>query len=152
MSSCKAQASKIFCMKPIKDDNLKLKLEDAKIPSDCKFWQTKKTNFEIFSVLPRLQRTHDCKMESIQKTFVASTTLMFKAAPSELTKPPPNYDNVNLDINLPLSLLKNSLSLKILTRLQISTRVISLSLLFHHSLSKFQNQLMTLLHICLVRS
>lgn len=36
---------------------------------------------------------------------------MFKAAPSELTKPPPNYDNVNLDINLPLSLLKNSLSL-----------------------------------------
>ena len=61
-------------------------------------------------VILRFQRTHDCKMQSIQKTYVASTTLMFKAA-SELTKLLPKHNKVNLDIKTPLSLLKNSLSL-----------------------------------------
>ena len=49
-------------------------------------------------------------MQSIEKTYVASTTLMLKAA-SELTKLLPKHNNVNLDIKAPLSLLKNSLSL-----------------------------------------
>ena len=76
-------------MKPMKDDNLKLKLEEAQIPSNCTFLQTKKTNSEIFSVIPRLQRTHDCKVQSIQKSYVVSTTLMLKAV-SKLTKLLPN--------------------------------------------------------------
>ena len=38
----------LFWMKPMKDDNLKLKLEEAKITSNCTFLQTKKTNPEIF--------------------------------------------------------------------------------------------------------
>ena len=37
ISSCIAGASKIFRMKPMKDDNLKLKLEKAKISSICTF-------------------------------------------------------------------------------------------------------------------
>ena len=41
ISLCIAGASKIFWMKPMKDDNLKLKLEEAKIPSNCTFLQTK---------------------------------------------------------------------------------------------------------------
>ena len=76
---------------------MKLKLEEAKIPSNCTFLQTKKTNPEIFSVIPRLQRTHDWKMQSIQKTYVASAALMLKAA-SKLTKILPKHNNVNLDI------------------------------------------------------
>ena len=56
-----------------------------------------------------LQHTHNCKMQSIQKTYVASTTLMLKAA-LELGKLLPKHNNVNLDIKTPLSLLKNSLS------------------------------------------
>ena len=48
ISSCKAGASKIFWKRPMKDDNLKLKLEEARIPSNCTFLQTKKTSPEIF--------------------------------------------------------------------------------------------------------
>ena len=48
ISSCKAGASKIFWKKPMKDDNLKLKLEEVRIPSNCTFLQTKKTSPEIF--------------------------------------------------------------------------------------------------------
>ena len=49
-------------------------------------------------------------MLRIQKTYVASTTLMLKAA-SELTKLLSKHNNVNLDIKISLSLLKTSLSL-----------------------------------------
>ena len=54
----------------MKDDNLKSKLEGVKIPLNCTFLQTKKTTSEIFLVFPWLQ--HNCKMQSIQKTYVAS--------------------------------------------------------------------------------
>ena len=54
----------------MKDDNLKSKLEGAKIPLNSTFLQTKKTTSEIFLVFPWLQ--HNCKMQSIQKTYVAS--------------------------------------------------------------------------------
>ena len=58
-------ALKTFSMRPVKDDNLKLKLEETQIPSNCKFLQPEKTNPEIFSVILWLQFTHDCKMQGI---------------------------------------------------------------------------------------
>ena len=94
----------------MKDDNLKLKLEEAQIPSNSTFLQTKKTNPEISSVIPWLQCTHDCRMQSIEKSSVASTTRMLKVA-SKLTKLLPKQDNDNVDIKTPLSLIKKSLSL-----------------------------------------
>ena len=94
---CIDGSSKIFWMKPIKDDNLKLQLEEVKIPSNCIFLQTKKTNPDIFSVIPHLYHAHDVKMWSIKKTYVAVTTLMLKAD-SELTKLLPKHNNANLDI------------------------------------------------------
>ena len=64
--------------------------------------QTKKTNPEIFLVIPKIQRKHDCKIQTIQKTYVASTTLMLKAD-SEFTKLLPVHNNdPNLDIKTPL--------------------------------------------------
>ena len=36
----------------MKDDSLKLKLEEAQIPSNCTFLQTKKTNPEMFLSFP----------------------------------------------------------------------------------------------------
>ena len=49
-------------------------------------------------------------MQSIQKTYVVSTTLMPKAS-WELTKLLPKHNNTHHVIKTPLSLLKNSLSL-----------------------------------------
>ena len=97
ISLCIAWASKIFWMKPIKDDNLKLKLGEVKIPSNCIFLRTKKSNPDIFSVIHHLYHAHDCKIWSIKKTYVAVTTLMLKAD-SELTKLLPKHNNANLDI------------------------------------------------------
>ena len=51
-------------------------------------------------VIPHLQRTHDCKMQSVQKTYVASTTLMLKAV-SKLTKLLSKHNNVDHDIKAP---------------------------------------------------
>ena len=76
----------------MKADSLKLKLEEAQIPSNCT---------EMLLVIPWLQCTHDSKMQSIQKSYVASTTLMFKAA-SKLTKLLPKQDNDNVDIKTSL--------------------------------------------------
>ena len=63
ISLCIAWASKIFWMKSIKDDNLKLKLEEVKIPSNCIFLRTKKSNPDIFSVIHRLYHAHDLRSE-----------------------------------------------------------------------------------------
>ena len=104
---CIAGAWKVFWMKAMKDDNLKLKFEEVKIPSNCRF---KEINPGIFSIIPRVQHTHDCKMQSIQETYVASTTLMLNAA-SILTKLLPKHNNAILDIKTRFSLMKNSLSL-----------------------------------------
>ena len=86
-------------------------MKSQKIHPIAPFLQTKKKiNPEIFSVTAWLQHTHDCKMQRIQKTYVASTALIINAA-SELTKLLPNHNNVNLDMKTPLSLPKNSFSL-----------------------------------------
>ena len=47
--------------------------------------------------IPWPQHTHDCKMNCIQRTCVASITLMLKDA-LELTKLLPKHNDVNFDI------------------------------------------------------
>lgn len=66
-------------MKTIKYENLNLKLEETNL-IQLNILQTKKTNPAIFVVIPWLQRAHDCKMQHIQKTYIASTSLMLEAA------------------------------------------------------------------------
>ena len=127
---CIAGAWKVFWMKAMKDDNLKFKFEEVKIPSNCRF---KEINPGISSIIPRLQHTHDCEMQSIQGTYVASTTLMLKAA-SILTKLLPKHNNAILDIKTRFSLMKNSLSLAGNVNQALNQYgVMLLDLLYHHS-------------------
>ena len=71
ISLCVAGTLKIIWMKPMKDDNFKLKFKRGKKSIQLHIFQTKKTNPEIFSVIPRLQ----CKMQSIQKKTYAFSML-----------------------------------------------------------------------------
>ena len=101
-----ASASKMYWHKRMKEDDLETKRAEAKIPSNCEFLQHKKTNKEIFAVIPRPHRTNDKNMQEIQKIFAASATLMLKAA-SALTDLIPCHDDEKCNIMNPLNLVSS---------------------------------------------
>ena len=105
---------KYFWEKPLKEEYLKSKLESAPVPANCQFLTPKKTNTEIWVTLPGSVRSHDCKLQDIQKIFTTSTILSLKAA-SELTNILQSLKQgkpiTDKDIKTPMTSLKDSLSL-----------------------------------------
>ena len=70
--------------KPIEPDNLKAKLEQAKIPANCLFLNSKRVNRSVWTDTPVAQRADDIALQVIQKTHTASVSLILKAE-SEIT-------------------------------------------------------------------
>ena len=96
VSSPIASAIKMFWQKPIKPDDLKAKLEQAKIPANCFFLNSKRFNSSVWTV--------------IQITHAASVSLILKAA-SEITNLLLKSTSSKDDLMIPLTMLKDSLSL-----------------------------------------
>lgn len=111
ISSSIASASKIFWEKPMKEEvsKKKLEMETAKIPANCTFLTTKRTNPEVWTAISGFHRTSDSKIQDIQTLFASSISLTLRAAStiSSLSK----SDENNAQIMESLSLLKDSLSI-----------------------------------------
>lgn len=114
-SSSISCASKIFWLKLIKPENLKLKLEQAKISANFFFLDRKLVNRVVRSVLLEQQETNDCALLEIQKTYASSLLLVLQAASdmSAYLTPSPgkDYRDYQIGIKSLLTKLKDSLSL-----------------------------------------
>lgn len=80
ISSSLACAAKVFWQKPMVTETLKEKIENAALPANCSFLVPKRTDAEIWSNLPSFTRSADVKLQEIQKTHAAATTMVLRAA------------------------------------------------------------------------
>ena len=80
ISSSLAGAAKVFWQKPLKQEALKGKLEEATTPANCGFLLPKRTNTEVWTNLPSFARSADVKLQEIQKIHTASVSMILKAA------------------------------------------------------------------------
>ena len=114
ISSSIAGAAKCFWQKSMREGKMKEKLEIAKIPENCQFLKTKEINKPVWTILAGSQRTIDKAIQDIQKMYASSVALTLKAA-SEMTyylrHKEDHSRNSELDIETPLSMLKDSLSI-----------------------------------------
>ena len=105
----------MFWLKLIKPESLKLKLEQAKISANFFFLDRKLVNRVVRSVLLAQQKTNDCALLEIQKTYTSSLLLVLQAASdmSAYLTPSPgkDYRDYQIGIKSPLTKLKDSLSL-----------------------------------------
>lgn len=80
ITSSIAGAAKIFWSRPLKQESLKKKLEQAVIPSNCEFLMSKKVNSEIWTKMGTFNRSTDFKLQHAQSIHSAATTKMLRAA------------------------------------------------------------------------
>ena len=91
----------------------KFEIESGKLPANCGFMKTKRCNTEVCVTVGNRIRSQDCKLQEVQKLLVASASRIVEAS-SEITKQlvsskQPTVDS--FDVKVPLTLLKNVLSL-----------------------------------------
>ena len=113
ISSSMASATKVFWEKPLSEDRLKSKIESDKLPANCGFIKTKQCNIEVWVTLGDQVHSQDCKLQEVQKLLAASVSYIVQAS-SELTKQLVSSKQptaASFDVKIPLTLLKNALSL-----------------------------------------
>ena len=88
-------------------------MELGKIPSNCKFLQPKKTNGEIWSVIPPSSRSRDRGVQDIQTIAAASVSLILQAASdmSQYLVVAAKGTGGKIEIMFPLTKTKDALSL-----------------------------------------
>ena len=88
-------------------------MELGKIPSNCKFLQPKKTNGEIWSVIPPSSRSRDRGVQDIQTIAAASVSLILQAASdmSQYLVVAAKGTGGKIEIMFPLTKTKDVLSL-----------------------------------------
>ena len=89
-------------------------MELGKIPSNCQFFQPKRTNVDTWSVIPRSSRSRDRGIQDIQTITVASASLILQAV-SDMSQYLPVASKISggkIDIMPPLTEFKGALSLE----------------------------------------
>ena len=97
----------------IKWRQVKVSIESGKLSVNCGVMKTKRCNTEVWVTLEGRIRSQDCKLQEFEKLLAASASHIVQAS-SELTKQlvSSKQPTVDLfDVKVPLTLLKNALSL-----------------------------------------
>ena len=108
-----ASATKVFWRKLLSEDKLKSKIGSGKLPANYGFMKRERWNTEVWVTLGDQLRSQDCKLQKVEKLLAASVSHIGEAS-SELIKEmvsskQPIADS--FDVKVPLTLLKNALSL-----------------------------------------
>ena len=88
-------------------------MELGKIPSNCQFFQPKRTNVDTWSVIPRSSLSRDRGIQDIQTITAASASLILQAASnmSQYFAVASESSGGEIDIIPPLTKIKDALSL-----------------------------------------
>ena len=113
VSSPIASATKISWEKSPSNTSFEHKMELGKIPSNCQILHPKRTNVEIWSVIPPSSCGRDSGIQDIQIITAASASLILQAASdmSQYVVVASKSSGGQIDIMPPLSKIKDALSL-----------------------------------------